>query len=391
MEVYLDNSATTKPTLEVIAAINRAYSEYYGNPSSLHRKGLEAERVLSQARRELASAIGAVPEEIYFTSGGTESNNLAIMGLIKKARHLKKYVATTKIEHPSVLNVFKQLEAEGFEVVYLNVDSSGILDLNEVKAVLQKEPALLSVMLVNNETGVLQPIPEIGKLLRSSGKKTIFHVDAVQAFGKVPFSVNSLNVDLLTVSGHKFHGPKGVGALFVKKGIKLEPLFYGGNQETGLRSGTENLPAIAGMGVAVEQTVKSLAEDIAKMRLLKERLQNEIERKIPEIRINSPSGANSAPHILNVSFLGVKSEILLHALEQDGIYVSSGSACSSRKKNYSHVLQAMGRSEAELDSAIRFSFNRFNEPAEIDYVIERLQAQVAALRKTIMGDRKWKK
>lgn len=391
MEVYLDNSATTKPTPEVIAAINRVYSDYYGNPSSLHRKGLEAERVLSQVRREMASAIGAAPEEIYFTSGGTESNNLAIMGLIKRARHLKKYVATTKIEHPSVLNVFKQLEAEGFEVAYLNVDASGILDLNEVKAVLEKEPALLSVMLVNNETGALQPIPEIGKLLRSSGKKTIFHVDAVQAFGKVPFSVNSLNVDLLTVSGHKFHGPKGVGALFVKKGIKLEPLFYGGNQETGLRSGTENLPAIAGMGAAAEQTVRSLAEDIAKMRLLKEHLQNEIERKIPDIRINSPSGANSAPHILNVSFLRVKSEILLHALEQDGIYVSSGSACSSRKKTYSHVLQAMGRSEAELDSAIRFSLNRFNESAEIDYVVERLQAQVAALRKTIMGDRKWKK
>lgn len=391
MEVYLDNSATTKPTPEVIAAINRAYSDYYGNPSSLHRKGLDAERILSQARREMASAIGAAPEEIYFTSGGTESNNLAIMGLIKRARHLKKYVATTKIEHPSVLNVFKQLEAEGFEVAYLNVGASGILDLNEVNAVLQKEPALLSIMLVNNETGALQPIPEIGKLIRSSGKKTIFHVDAVQAFGKVPFSVNSLNVDLLTISGHKFHGPKGVGALFVKKGIKLEPLFYGGNQETGLRSGTENLPAIAGMGAAVEQTVRSLAEDITKMRLLKERLQNEIERKIPDIRINSPSGANNAPHILNVSFIGVKSEILLHALEQDGIYVSSGSACSSRKKTYSHVLQAMGRSEAELDSAIRFSLNRFNESAEIDYVIERLQAQVAALRKTIIGDRKWKK
>ena len=391
MEVYLDNSATTKPTPEVIAAINRVYSECYGNPSSLHRKGLEAERVLSQARREIASAIGAAPEEILFTSGGTESNNLAIIGFLKKARHLNKFVATTKIEHPSVLNVFKQLEAEGFEIAYLNVDSSGILDLNEVRAVLKKEPALLSVMMVNNETGALQPISEISKLLSLTGKKTFFHVDAVQAFGKAPFQVNSLNIDLLSISGHKFHGPKGVGALFVKKGIRLEPLFYGGNQEAGLRSGTENLPAIAGISTAAEQTIKSLADDIGKMRLLKARLQNEIERNIPDIRINSPSEANCAPHILNVSFLGVKSEILLHALEQEGIYVSSGSACSSRKKSFSHVLQAMVRSETELDSAIRFSFNRFNESAEIDYVADRLQAQVASLRKTIMGDRKWKK
>ena len=391
MEVYLDNSATTKPTPEVVAAINRAYFGYYGNPSSLHRKGLEAERVLSQARRGIASAIGAAPEEILFTSGGTESNNLAITGFLKRARHLNKFIATTKIEHPSVLNVFKKLEADGFEIAFLNPDASGIVNLNKVNAVLEKEPALLSVMLVNNETGALQPITEIAQLLRASGEKTIFHVDAVQAFGKVPFQVDSLNVDLLSVSGHKFHGPKGVGALFVKKGVKLEPLFFGGNQEAGLRSGTENLPAIAGMSTAAEQTVKSLTADIAKMRLLKNHLQNEIERNIPDIRINSPSEAICAPHILNVSFLGVKSEILLHALEQDGIYVSSGSACSSRKKSFSHVLQAMGRSEAELDSAIRFSFNRFNELAEIDYVADRLQTHVAALRKTIRGDGKWKR
>ncbi|NLY73830.1 MAG: cysteine desulfurase [Firmicutes bacterium] len=391
MEVYLDNSATTKPTPEVIMAINRAYTEYYGNPSSLHRKGLEAERVLFQARREIASAIGAAPEEFLFTSGGTESNNLAILGFLKRSRHLNKLIATTKIEHPSVLNVFKKLESDGFEVAFLNVDSSGVVNLDEVKAVLDKEPVLLSVMMVNNETGALQPIAEIAQLLRSSGKKTVFHVDAVQAFGKVPFQVNSLNIDLLSISGHKFHGPKGVGALFVKKGVGLEPLFFGGNQEAGLRSGTENLPAILGMNTAAEQTVKSLTEDIAKMRSLKNRLQEEIERNIPDIRINSPSEANCAPHILNVSFLGVKSEILLHTLEQDGIYVSSGSACSSRKRSISHVLQAMGRSEAELDSAVRFSFNRFNESAEIDYVVDRLQNHVAALRKTIMGDRKWKR
>ena len=391
MEVYLDNSATTKPTPEVIMAINRAYTEYYGNPSSLHRKGLEAERVLFQARREIASAIGAAPEEILFTSGGTESNNLAILGFLKRSRHLNKLIATTKIEHPSVLNVFKKLESDGFEVAFLNVDPSGIVNLDEVKAVLDKEPVLLSVMMVNNETGALQPIAEIAQLLRSSGKKTVFHVDAVQAFGKVPFQVNSLNIDLLSISGHKFHGPKGVGALFVKKGVKLEPLFSGGNQEAGLRSGTENLPAIAGMSTAAEQTVKSFTEDIAKMRSLKNRLQKEIERNIPDIRINSPSDENCAPHILNVSFLGVKSEILLHTLEQDGIYVSSGSACSSRKRSISHVLQAMGRSEAELDSAVRFSFNRFNESAEIDYVVDRLQNHVAALRKTIMGERKWKR
>ena len=391
MEVYLDNSATTKPTPEVIDAINQAYLDYYGNPSSLHRKGLEAERLISQARRGIASSLGAGPEEIIFTSGGTESNNLAIIGFLKRARHLNKYLITTKIEHPSVLNVFKMLETKGYEVTYLNVDPAGIIDLNQLKTVLEKKPALLSVMLVNNETGALHPITEIAKLLSQSGKKTIFHVDAVQAFGKIPLQVNSLNIDLLTISGHKFHGPKGIGALYVKKGVNLRPLLYGGNQESGLRSGTENVPAIAGLGVATRQTMASLDEDAAKMRLLKDHLQNELQRTIPDIVINSPSGENSAPHILNVSFLGIKSEILLHALEQKEIYVSSGSACSSRRKTYSHVLQAMGRSKAELEGAIRFSFSRYNELADIDYLVEHLQTQVTNFRKIITGDRKWKK
>lgn len=391
MEVYLDNSATTKPTPEVVNAINQAYFDYYGNPSSLHRKGLEAERLISQTRREIASVIGARPEEILFTSGGTESNNLAIIGFLKRARHHNKYLVTTKIEHPSVVNIFKMLETKGYQVTYLNVDPAGIIDLNQLKAVLEKEPALLSVMLVNNETGSLQPITEIAKLLRSSGKRTIFHVDAVQAFGKIPFQVNSLNIDLLSISGHKFHGPKGIGALYVKKGINLEPLLYGGNQEAGLRSGTENVPAIAGLGIATRQTLASLTEDAAKMRLLKNHLQNELQRIIPDIMINSPSEENSAPHILNVSFLGIKSEILLHALEQKGIYVSSGSACSSQRKTYSPVLQAMGRSEAELEGAIRFSFSRYNELADIDYLVEHLQTQVTNFRKIISGERKWKK
>ncbi len=391
MEVYLDNSATTKPTPEVVAAINRAYSDYYGNPSSLHRKGLEAEKVLSQSRRDVASSLGTVPEEILFTSGGTESNNLAIFGFLKRNKHPNMYLATTKIEHPAVLNIFKKLEADGFEVTYINVDASGIIDINEVKSLLEKEPALLSIMLVNNETGAIQPIAEIAKLLRSSGKKTVLHVDAVQAFGKVPFQLNSLNADLLSISGHKFHGPKGSGGLLVKKGIRLEPLFYGGNQEAGYRSGTENIPAIAGMGTAAVQTVKSLTDAIAKMQSLKKRLQDEIERSITDTRVNSPSEESCAPHILNVSFLGIKSEILLHALEQDGIYVSAGSACSSRKRSYSHVLQAMGRSEAELEGAVRFSFSHFNEFGELDYVADKLQAHVTVLRKTISGDRKWKK
>lgn len=391
MEVYLDNSATTKPTPEVIAAINRAYSDCYGNPSSMHHKGFEAEKVLSQCRREIASAIGATSEEIVFTSGGTESNNLAILGFLKKAKHVNKHVVTTSIEHPAVLNVYKELEQNGFEVTYLNVDSSGIIAINEAQAALEKDPALLSIMLVNNETGAIQPITEIAKLIRLSGKKTLLHVDAVQAFGKAPFTVNTLNADLLSISSHKFHGPKGSGGLFIKKGVRLAPLFYGGNQEAGLRSGTQNVPAISGMGIATEQTIKSLGTDIAKMKLLKDRLQNEIESNISDIRINSPSGASCAPHILNVSFLGVKSEILLHTLEQDGIYVSAGSACSSRKKSYSHVLQAMGRSQAELEGAIRFSISRFNNLAEIEYVVDKLQAQVTAIRKTISGDQRWKK
>jgi len=386
MEVYLDNSATTKPRKEVIEIINKSFTDFYGNPSSLHSKGVEAERMVKDSRRKVAKALGVNENEIFFTSGGTESNNIAIFGSIEGNKRRGNHIITSKVEHPSVLNVFKELEERGFDVTYLDVDNYGHINIEEFKRSLRGETILVSIMYVNNETGAIQPIRDIGRILNKLDSKPLFHVDAIQAFGKLPLNLNKLPIDLLTVSAHKFHGPKGIGALFIRRGTKIKPIIYGGNQELGIRSGTENIHGILGLGVAAELTQLELEESIKKMQSLKIRLYNGVKENIKDIRFNSEIDNRFAPHILNISFLGIRGEVLLHALEQKGIFVSTGSACSSKKKSFSHVLKAMGLSEDEMEGAIRFSFNPLLTEEDIDYTINELIVNVSELRQ-VMGRR----
>jgi cysteine desulfurase len=381
MEVYLDNSATTRPAPEVVEAIRVTWEDYYGNPSALHRKGLEAEKLLKKARAQVAAAIGAADNEIIFTSGGTESNNLAIFGALKKLRQRGNRLLTTQIEHPAVRNVFKELEHEGYEVTYLSVDASGRIDPDKLRAGLEQRPALISIMLVNNEIGSIQPISAIGAMLSEIRPKPVFHVDAVQAFGKLPFQVRDLNVDLLSLSSHKFYGPKGAGALYIRKGLPMAPILFGGGQERTLRSGTENVPGIVGTGLAAELAHTHLAENAAKMLQLKRQLLSYLKSGMEPVRINSPDDPQFAPHILNVSFPGIKAEVLLHALEQDGIYVATGSACGSKKKTPNPVHRAIGLSQAESEGTLRFSFSIYNTETEIHYAGEKLRNHVTELRR----------
>ncbi|WIF94326.1 cysteine desulfurase family protein [Caminicella sporogenes] len=385
MEVYLDNAATTKPRKEVIDMMNKALVQYYANPSSLHKKGVEVEKLIKTARKQIAKALGSNEKEIYFTSGGTESNNLAILGSLEGNKRKGRHIITTKIEHPSVLNVFKYLEEKGYDVTYLSVDGDGKIDIEQFKNSINDDTAFISIMYVNNEVGTIQPIEEISSILKSMTNRPIFHVDAIQAFGKIKFNLKKLNVDLMSISGHKIHGPKGIGALYIKKGTKIKSIIFGGNQELGIRSGTENVPGIFGLGTASDLFKREFEENIKKMAKLKFKLLEGIKSNVKDIKINGTIGENSTPHILNISFKGIRGEVLLHSLEQDKIYVSTGSACSSRKKTYSHVLREMGLCEEEMEGAIRFSFSPFNTEEEIDYVIDRVTYRVAELRKVIAG------
>ncbi|QXM06317.1 cysteine desulfurase family protein [Crassaminicella indica] len=381
MEVYLDNSATTKPNKEVVDMMLKGLIDYYGNPSSLHRKGVEVERLMKSARKQLAKALGASEQEIIFTSGGTESNNTAIMGVVASKNRKGKKIITTKIEHPSVLNVYKNLETNGYEVIYLDVDGFGKINLEQLKRNLSDDTILISIMHVNNEVGTVQPIEEIGKIIKNASNKPIFHVDAIQSFGKIKFTPKKLGADLLSISGHKIHGPKGIGALFIRKNLRVSPILYGGNQETGMRSGTENIPGIFGLGEAARGLYENIDSNISKMWMLKNTFIEHIKNEIKDIKINGYEKNGSAPHIVNISFLGIKGEVLLHSLEQDGIYVSTGSACSSKKSSKSHVLKAMGLKEDEIEGAIRFSFSYHNTKEEIDYAVDKIKKHVKDIRK----------
>jgi cysteine desulfurase len=380
-EVYLDNSATTKISDEAAKAVYDVMTKFYGNPSSLHSKGIEAEKLMTQAREQIAAVLGVTPKEIFFTSGGTESNNLAIRGTVQAMKRQGNHLITTKIEHPSVLEVFKQLESEGFDVTYLNVDSKGNISLEELKESITPKTILVSIMYVNNEVGSILPIEGAGEIIKQN-KNTIFHVDGVQAFGKIPLVPKLKNIDLLSMSSHKIHGPKGVGALFIREKTKITPIFQGGGQERGLRSGTENVPGIAGFGVAAASIQKNLTVWQSKMQQLKENLKLKSLNQIPDTILNGPT-TGGAPHILNISFLGVKGEILLHYLESHGIYVSTGSACSSNKQGKSHVLSALGKSFDEIDGAIRFSLSHHITQEDIDYTVDVLKKEVAEVRKFV--------
>lgn len=376
----MDNSATTKVCDAAVEAMVEIMTKNFGNPSSLHRKGIKAEKKMEESRKAIADTLQVKPGEIYFTSGGTESNNLAIKGAAYSMCRMGNHIITTAVEHPSVLECFKELKKEGFEVTYLQVDKEGKIDIEELKEKLTSSTILVSIMYVNSEVGSIMPIEEAGDLIKAKSN-AIFHVDAVQAVGKIPTVKNLNNIDLLSVSSHKIHGPKGVGALFVRDKVRINPLFKGGGQEKDLRSGTENMPGIVGFGEAVKTMRENFCLWKNKMYKLKQRLQQGILEEVSDVVINGPM--KGAPHILNMSFLGTRGEVLLHALESKGIYVSTGSACSSNRKGKSHVLMAMGKSDDEVDSAVRFSLSPFLSFDDIDYTIDILKKSVKEIRKFV--------
>ena len=384
MEIYLDNSATTKPYQEVVDKMVLALTTQYGNPSSIHKKGIEVEREIKEIRRNIARSLGAKENEIYFTSGGTECNNTIIRSVARLNKKTKNHIISTVIEHPSVLDTLKDLESEGFEVTYLPVDKDGKISIEDLKNIIKKETILVSIMHVNNEIGTIQPIEEIGKYLKSLDEKIYLHVDAVQSYAKIKFRPSRYNIDFMSVSGHKLHGPKGIGFMYVKENNRIKPLLTGGGQEIGIRSGTENVPGIYGIGEAVKVINKDLEGTIDKIRELRDLLKEEILANIDDVKINTPE--DGVCHVLNVSFRGVRGEVLLHYLEQKEIYVSTGSACSSKKKG-SHVLNAIGLTPEEIEGAIRFSLSDLNTKEEILETIKVLKESVSDLR-MIIGRRR---
>ncbi|WP_284036163.1 cysteine desulfurase family protein [Neobacillus sp. 114] len=374
--IYFDNSATTKPYKEVLNSFLTVSSEYFGNPSSLHSFGGQAEKLLSQAREQSAKLIGVKPNELYFTSGGTESNNLAIKGAALGNRNRGRHLITSSVEHPSVLTAMEQLEQEGFEITRLPVDKAGRVSVEDVKSSIRKDTILVSIMQVNNEVGTIQPIKEIGHMLKSH-PSVIFHVDAVQGIGKVPVDIYESRIDLLSISAHKIHGLKGTGALFIREGVRIVPLFSGGNQERKIRSGTENVAGAVAMAKALRMTLDKSAEAMKNMVELKNLLRNKLN-EIEKIQINTPI-ENSAPHILNFSLKGIKSEVFIHALEQKNIFVSTTSACSSKKKAPSNTLLQMGVPEELAESAIRISLSFDNTEEEARKAILEIEKTVKHL------------
>ncbi|MDK2798419.1 MAG: cysteine desulfurase [Clostridiales bacterium] len=382
-EIYLDNSATTKPYEEVVSEMVKMLTKNYGNPSSLHKKGIDAEREIKKSRETIAKALNIKTNELFFTSGGTEANNIAIRGVALANKRRGNHLITSVIEHPSVLNTFAYLEKEGFNVSYIKVDKNGIIDLEQLKQEIREDTILVSIMHVNNEVGSIQPIKEVRQMIDFRKSQAILHVDAIQSFGKIIFTPKELGVDLLSISAHKLHGPKGVGALFVRKGILIEPIIYGGSQELNMRSGTENVPGIVGFGKAVELTFADLPNIIAKMNKLKDNLRKGIVEKIENAFVNGQADSQSAPHILNISFPGIRAEVLLHALESEGIFVSTGAACSSNKPSPSHVLSEMGIDSKCIEGAIRFSVSSFNSEEDIEHCIQQLPVIVKQLKKYV--------
>ena len=406
MEVYLDNSATTRVFLDVAELMKKLMCDDYGNPSSLHRKGVQAENYIRDAKQTFAKILKCNEKEIFFTSGGTESDNLALIGCAMANRRRGQHLITTQIEHPAILQTMKYLEEQGFRVTYLPVDGSGRIRLEELQAAMTNETILVSVMHTNNEVGSVQPIAEAGALIKRMNPNTLFHVDAVQGFGKARIWPKKMNIDLLSASGHKIHGPKGVGLLYVNEKVKLKAISYGGGQQTGLRSGTENVPGIAGMAKAAEILYDHLDEDVAQLYACKKHFIEGVS-KIEGVRVNGlpmsaqamkgqsggrggaqPGGSacgacieQTAPHVVSVSFAGVRSEVLLHTLEDAGVYVSAGSACSAHKPQPSATLKAMGVDPSLLTSTIRFSFSVFTTMEELDYTLQILYDKIPVLRR----------
>ncbi|MBU3144181.1 cysteine desulfurase family protein [Clostridium sp. CF012] len=377
MEVYLDNSATTLPYEEVIEEVCSAMRNYYGNPSSAHSLGFKAEQKLREIRVDIASSINATSEEIIFTSGGSESNNFLIKGFAKSTSH----IITTKIEHPSVTNTFKVLEDLGTKVTYIDVDENGRINVKQLIDSINKDTQIVSIMHVNNEVGVIQDIELIGKLIKEKSNRAKFHVDAVQSYGKLTIDVEKYKIDLLSTSAHKIHGPRGIGFAYVRKGLIPLSLINGGGQERNLRSGTENLAGIAGFATAAQIMCKNQNENFNNVLEIKKYFIDKLSR-LEDVIINSKLEDSFTPYILSASFKGVKGEVLLHCLEEKGIYVSTGSACSAKSPNKnSEILKALGRNLEEQKGTIRFSFSEYNKKEEIDYVVIELEKSLEFLRK----------
>lgn len=378
MEAYFDNAATTMVYPEVKELMVKLFLDDFGNPSSLHRKGVAAENYIKAARTQIAKEIKCQEKELVFTSGGTESNNLAIIGAALAKRRQGKHIITTNIEHASVLSTMEFLQKEGFEISYVGVDRTGRVDLAELEAKLRPDTILVSVMYVNNEIGTIQPVEEIAKLVKANNPDTLYHVDAVQAFGKLRFAAKNIGADLMSFSGHKIHGPKGSGALYVKDKVLIRPIIYGGGQQKGMRSGTENVPAIAGMGLATKLIYDNHEEKMGYVAGLKSAFIKRVT-ELPDVTNNS----GEAPHIASVSFTGVRSEVMLHALEDRGIYVSAGSACSSNKPHVSNVLKSIELPPEKLESTLRFSFSEMNTMEELDYAIGVIAELLPVLRRYV--------
>ena len=381
MEVYLDNSATTKCYESVRDLVGRVMCEDYGNPSSMHKKGVDAEKYVRESKETLAKLLKVQEKEIIFTSGGTESDNLALIGCARANKRAGNHLITSSIEHPAILNTMRYLEQEeGFRVTYLPVDRDGRIKLQALKEALCRDTILVSIMYVNNEVGSVQPIEEAVQIVKNFNRNILFHVDAVQGFGKYRIYPKRIGVDLLSISGHKIHGPKGTGALYVNEKVKIKPIVFGGEQQKNVRSGTENVPGIAGLGLAAKEIYTDLDAKIDKMRTLKNYFIEGVNQ-IPHIAIHGRIDETSAPHIVSVGFAGIRSEVLLHTLEDKGIYVSSGSACASNHPAISGVLRGIGAGAQYLDATLRFSFSEFTTQEEIDYTLKTLYNCVPMLRK----------
>ena len=373
--IYLDNSATTRPFDEVIDKMSACMREEYFNPSAVYAPAMLAGRILTETREAIASQLGG-RVKVVFTSGGTEADNLALLGTARALRGRKGHFITTKVEHPAILETAAELERLGHSVTYIGVDEEGTVDVDALVDAVREDTALVSVMQVNNEVGAVMPIEEISRHVKEKNPRTLIHVDGVQGFMRVPMHMNRMGVDLYSLSGHKIHGPKGIGALAMSDRARPLCIAFGGGQENGLRSGTENVPGIAGLGQAVRAFAR-LDDPASDMMELKMRLRDGILQAVPDAKVNGPAGG--APHILNVTF-PVKGEVLLHALEGAGILCSTGSACASHKKSASHVLTAMGVPDKEIDGALRFSLCPMNTPEEIDETVAQIRKSVEMLR-----------
>lgn len=379
-EIYFDNGATTRALPQVREIMDEVLEKEYGNPSSMHMKGFDAEKYVNHAKEIIAKSLKVDPKEIYFTSGGTEANNLALIGTAFANKRERKHIITSCIEHASVYNPLSFLEDEGFEVTYLPVDEHGIVDLEALKKGLRKDTLMVSIMCVNNEIGAIEPVEEIGKIVKSFDPKILFHTDCIQAYGKLNCYPKKWKADMISVSGHKIHGPKGIGFIYIKNGTKIKPIIWGGNQQKGMRSGTENVPGIAGLSLAAKTIYDNLDKKVEKMRMLKQHFIEGVE-KIENTTIHGLYDETSAPHIISVGIAGIRSEVLLHALEDKGIYVSSGSACASNHPQISGVLKGIGARQEFLDATLRFSMSEFTTMEEIDYTLDALYNIVPMLRR----------